>query len=105
MNRFKWEIAGVIVALGVLVSACGNGSAKAVSQDTPVVPADKKVLVVYYSDTGNTKAVADKIAKETGADEFRLELTKPYTEENLDYNDDDSRVSREHENPSLRHVV
>ena len=74
------------------------------SQDTPVVPADKKVLVVYYADTGNTKAVADKIAKETGADEFRLELTKPYTEENLDYNDDDSRVSREHENPSLRHV-
>lgn len=66
MNRFKWEIAGVIVALGVLVSACGNGSAQAVSQDTPVVPADKKVLVVYYSDTGNTKAVADKIAKETG---------------------------------------
>lgn len=104
MNRFKWEIAGVIVALGVLVSACGNESAKAVSQDTPVVPADKKVLVVYYSDTGNTKAVADKIAKETGADEFRLELTKPYTEENLDYNDDDSRVSREHENPSLRYV-
>lgn len=103
MNRFKWGIAGIIIALGVLISACGNGSAKAVSTDVPIVPADKKVLVVYYSDTGNTKAVADKIAKETGADEFRLELTQPYTEEDLNYNDEDSRVSREHENPSLRH--
>ncbi len=63
-----------------------------------------KVLVVYYSATGSTKAVANYIADATGGDLFELESVEPYTDEDLDWTNDDSRVSREHDDESLRDV-
>lgn len=63
-----------------------------------------KTLVVYYSATGNTEAVANDIADATGGDLFELEPAEPYTEEDLNYNDENSRVSREYEDESLRDV-
>lgn len=48
--------------------------------------------------------MADYIAAETGADVFTLEPAEPYSDDDLDYSDDDSRVSREHENESERVV-
>ncbi len=66
--------------------------------------ADGKTLVVYYSATGSTESVAEVIARETGADLFALEPAEPYTNEDLNYNDDDSRVSKEHENEEERVV-
>lgn len=63
-----------------------------------------KTLVVYFSATGNTEAAATYIAQETGGDLFELEPTEPYTDEDLNYSNEDSRVSREHEDESLRDV-
>lgn len=65
---------------------------------------DGKTLVVYYSATGNTEAVANYIADATGGDLFELEPADPYTDEDLDYNDDNSRVSQEYADESLRDV-
>ena len=66
--------------------------------------ADGKTLVVYYSATGNTEAVADYIADITGGDLFELEPAEPYTDDDLDYNDRNSRVSQEYADESLRDV-
>ena len=66
--------------------------------------ADGKTLVVYYSATGNTEAVADYIADITGGDLFELETAEPYTDDDLDYNDRNSRVSQEYADESLRDV-
>ena len=63
-----------------------------------------KTLVVYFSATGNTESAANYIAQATGGDLFELEPVEPYTDEDLNYNNDDSRVSREHEDESLRDV-
>ena len=63
-----------------------------------------KTLVVYYSATNNTEAVAGYIAEATGADIFELVPTEPYTSADLDWTDRDSRVSREHDDESLRDV-
>lgn len=63
-----------------------------------------KTLVVYYSATGNTKDVAEKIAKITDGDLFEIEPEEKYTDDDLDWTNDDSRVSREHEDESLRDV-
>lgn len=62
------------------------------------------VLVVYYSATGNTERVANSIAEATGGDLFEIEPTEPYTDDDLNWNDESSRVSREYEDESLRDV-
>lgn len=63
-----------------------------------------KTLVVYYSATGNTKNVAETIAQITDGDLFEIEPKEPYTDDDLDWTNDDSRVSREHDDESLRDV-
>ena len=67
-------------------------------------PAGGKTLVVYYSATNNTEAVAGYIADATGADLFELVPVEPYTSDDLNWTDRDSRVSREHDDESLRAV-
>ena len=62
------------------------------------------VLIAYYSATGNTEAVANMIADATGGDLFELEPTEPYTDDDLNWSDDNSRVSQEHENEDPRDV-
>ena len=63
-----------------------------------------KTLVVYYSASGNTKDVAEAIAEAAGADLFEVVPTEPYTDEDLNWTNDDSRVTKEHEDESLRDV-
>lgn len=63
-----------------------------------------KTLVVYYSATGNTEEAANYIAAATGADTLELVPVEPYTDEDLNYNDDSSRVGYEHDNPDARAV-
>ena len=65
---------------------------------------DGKTLVVYYSASGNTEAVANVIAEVTGGDLFELEPTTPYSNADLNWTDDNSRVTREHENENERDV-
>ena len=62
------------------------------------------ILVVYYSATGNTEQAAEYIAEVTGGDLFELEPAEPYTDEDLNWTDDNSRVSREYADESLRDV-
>ena len=62
------------------------------------------VLVVYYSATGNTAQVAQYIADSTGGDLFEIQPVEPYTDDDLNWTDDNSRVNQEHEDESLRDV-
>lgn len=65
---------------------------------------DGKMLVVYYSASGNTENVANVIADTMGADLFELEPVEAYSNDDLDWTNDDSRVSREHENEDQKDV-
>lgn len=71
-------------------------------QDSTPTEEQTKVLVVYFSATGSTKAVAGYIAETLGADTFELTPQEPYLAADLDYNNSESRVCREHENVSLQ---
>ena len=63
-----------------------------------------KTLVVYYSATGNTEGVANKLAENLGADIFEIVPVQEYSSDDLDWTNSNSRVSREHEDESLRSV-
>ena len=61
-----------------------------------------KVLVVYFSATGTTKGVAEKIAKIENADLYEIKPAQPYTDADLDWNDSSSRSTAEQNNKSAR---
>lgn len=67
--------------------------------------AESKVLVVYYSATGTTATVAESLAELIKGDVFELQPAEPYSSEELNWRDDNSRVSQEHQNSDRRNVA
>ena len=119
------KLTSILLALVLVFSfaACSNNSDNSAStaNSTTSVPtgtqstdessdnnadrsSNSKILVVYYSATGSTKAVAETIADTTGADLFEITPVDPYTSDDLNWTDDNSRVSIEHNDESKRDV-
>ena len=90
MKRKILAIISVLVLLtGIMLTACSKVE-------------DKKILVAYFSATGNTKAVAVQLAKDTGADLFEIAPKEPYTEVQLGYGDPDERITKEQADEKCR---
>lgn len=67
-------------------------------------PGSGKILVVYFSASGNTETAAQYIAKATNGDVFELEPKDAYTDDDLNWRDESSRVNYEHDNESARNI-
>ena len=63
------------------------------------------MLVVYFSATGNTKAVAEEITRLTGADLYEIVPAVPYTDEDLNYNNNECRANQEMNDASARPAI
>lgn len=116
------QVAGASAAALLLASCSGNSassvssssvaasseaasSAAAFSEATSTVTTTGKTLVVYFSATGTTQGVAQTIADTVGADLFEVVPSDPYTSDDLNWTNNDSRVSREHNDEGLRAVA
>ena len=64
--------------------------------------AKKKVLVAYFSVTGNTKSAAKKIHKAAGGKLYRIRPEIPYTEEDIDYDQENCRANLEQRDGKVR---
>ena len=114
MKKMKKGLALLLVAvLALALTACGNGKeetaptnapSSAATADTEKTAANGKTLVVYYSATGSTEAVAKTVAETLSADLFEIVPEQPYTADDLNWNDSDSRVSVEHDDETKRKV-
>ena len=115
-------------AMALSLAACGGNDSSAddqtasQTQEETTPPADSStdtaapetsgdettaggnVLVVYFSATGHTESVANDIAEATVGDLFEITPAEPYTDEDLNWSDENSRVSREYADESLRDV-
>lgn len=108
MKRFIALLLSVMLVLSL--AACGNQQTDNTKPEASKTPAEQtesgsgKTLVVYYSATGTTENIAKIIAEAENADLFELEPVEPYSSDDLNWRDDDSRVNREHENESERDI-
>ena len=113
MKKIIALLIAVLLVFGL--TACGGGAesaeenaaetaAESSSEETAAEEpqTDTGVLVVYFSATGTTKGVAEKIASVTGADLYEIKAAQEYTAEDLDWNDSDSRTTHEQNDPSVR---
>ena len=113
-------------AMALSLAACGgndSGATDGQTQEQAAPPADTgadtaapetsgeettaesgNVLVAYYSATGNTENIANYIAQATGGDLFEITPAEPYTSDDLNWSDENSRVSREYADESLLDV-
>lgn len=64
-----------------------------------------KTLVAYFSASGVTKSIAERLAKTAGADLFEIEPAKPYTAADLNWNDKNSRSTLETNDPTCRPAI
>ena len=64
-----------------------------------------KTLVAYFSATGATKRLAEKLSKILKADIFEIEPEIKYTEEDLKWPDKNSRTCKEMKNKRFRPLV
>lgn len=117
MKRFIAFFLSALMLFGL--SACGSDSSDSEDSSNSGISSGEntnnvsrsespgetgKVLIVYFSATENTERVAGYISELTGGDIFELVPATPYTRDDLDYQDNESRVSREHSDESLRNV-
>ncbi|MBR1476190.1 MAG: NAD(P)H-dependent oxidoreductase [Muribaculaceae bacterium] len=70
-------------------------SLSAYSQQKTETTMEQKVLVAYFSASGTTKGVAQQLAEVTGADLHEIKPEQPYTDADLDWNDQQSRSTLE----------
>lgn len=91
-------------ALTACGSAASSSSSSSAAGGSAAAPAGD-TLVVYFTNTGHTGEVARKLASATGADLYQIIPEEPYTSEDLDYRNSDSRVMREHRDRSIRPAI
>lgn len=66
---------------------------------------ESKVLIAYFSATGTTEGVAEHIANGLSADIYEIVPEEPYTDADLDYNDNNSRTTIEMNDPDARPAI
>lgn len=115
----KWKRLFVMAMSAVMVfalTACGDTTAsskntenKSASVAQPTADnaskpqeSQGKILVAYFSCTGNTKSLAETAAKVLTADVYEIRPEKPYTAEDLNYNDESTRATVEQKNDNAR---
>lgn len=64
-----------------------------------------RTLVAYFSATGTTSKVAERLAEAIGADIFAIEPEVPYTDADLNWRDKQSRSSKEMSDKAFRPAV
>lgn len=70
--------------------------------DESTASTGKDTLVIYFSRTGNTEKIAKFLSELTGADEYVIEAAVPYTDEDIEYNNDSCRANQEQNDKTVR---
>ena len=82
-----------------------NGTPSTPGEREPAAAEAPRVLVAYFSATGNTEHVAQYIQTILNADLYEIVPEEPYTDDDLNYNNDNCRANREQNDPDARPAI
>ena len=91
----------VAVAALVTLGACAQKTTTETKGDNM----QKKSIVVYFTHSNNTGLAAQQLAELTGSKLVRITPTEPYSTEDLDWTNEQSRCTQEHLNQTLRPAI
>lgn len=91
MSNFLVKLLSSLFTFSLIMS--GSSVASAATNDT---------LVVYFSATGNTRAMAATISTAIGADKYEIVPQEPYSEDDLNYHNESCRANNEQKDAALR---
>lgn len=113
MRKIWIVLLTLLMVLGAV--GCGSEAGKAEEKAAPAAnpqqastqqakPAEAKgkILVAYFSATGNTKSLAETTAKALGADLYEIKPEQSYTSQDLNYNDETTRATVEQKDDKAR---
>ena len=99
----KYSLLSIAMAVLLSFTACAQNNNS--NNQTIKQSSNMKTLVVYFSATGTTKAAAQRLAKELGADLYEITPEQPYTAADLDWRDKTSRSTVEMKDKSSRPAI
>ncbi len=94
MRKKQFRFASFLLAFVLAFALANTGEIAAEAKTT------EKTVILYFSATGTTKKTAARIKKSTKGQLIEIKAADPYTDADLDWTDDDSRVTKEHESAS-----
>lgn len=87
------------------LAGCSSSITPSAQPTTKPIDTTNKALIVYFSATSNTERVTNVLADTLQADTFEITPVEPYSSEDIIWTNEDSRVSREHNDESLRDIA
>jgi len=94
-----------VLALALSLSACASKTANDSAAGQSQNDNDMKSVIIYFTHSGNTELAAKEISAVTGAKMIRLMPEEPYSSEDVDWVNEQSRCTQEHLNQSLRPAI
>lgn len=85
-----------------VTSQLSHTAGEATTSQVATTAEEKNILILYFSATGNTKEVANKIGNAIGEAPIEIEPLIPYTTADLNYSNSDCRANLEQNDPNSR---
>ena len=106
VKAFYWDMKNITPLGNMIALPLNGGATETPSTPEPTnAPTQKRALTVYFSCTGNTKYLAEKVAKTAGTDLYEIVPEIPYTSDDLNYNNNSSRANQEQNDPDARPAI
>lgn len=97
------KLIAILMTLMMTLSLLAGAMAE--EREVKVPEPTSHILIIYFSATGTTKAVAENLQAALNADLYEIVPEQPYTDDDLNWHDSNSRTTHEQDDRSVRPAI